>query len=58
MDKESFASTKGPLGEIAETYDVRIVRGSFEAIEKMQKLDDKSHRGKKRRNKNDKKNKT
>ncbi|OZC07175.1 hypothetical protein X798_05811 [Onchocerca flexuosa] len=48
LDKESFASPEGPLGEMAETYDVRVVRGSFEAVEQMQKLDKKPHKGKKR----------
>ncbi|EJW86384.1 hypothetical protein WUBG_02707 [Wuchereria bancrofti] len=56
INKESFASPEGPLGEMAETYDVRVVRGSFEAVEQMQKLNEKSNKGKKRKDKkNDKK---
>ncbi|KAM3718866.1 28S ribosomal protein S22 [Dirofilaria immitis] len=48
IDKKSFASSEGPLGEMAETYDVHVVRGSFEAAEQMQKLGKKSHKGQKR----------
>ncbi|VDO14391.1 unnamed protein product [Brugia timori] len=56
INKESFASPEGPLGEMAKTYDVRVVRGSFEAVEQMQKLSEKSSKGKKRKDKkNDKK---
>ncbi|VIO95042.1 conserved hypothetical protein,hypothetical protein [Brugia malayi] len=51
INKESFASPEGPLGEMAKTYDVRVVRGSFEAVEQMQKLSEKSSKGKKRKDK-------
>uniref|UniRef100_A0A915PWH7 Uncharacterized protein n=1 Tax=Setaria digitata TaxID=48799 RepID=A0A915PWH7_9BILA len=48
VDKENFASTEGPLGEMAKSYGVRVVRGSFEAVEQMQKLDGKLRRGQNR----------
>ncbi|KAK6105010.1 Mitochondrial 28S ribosomal protein S22 family protein [Brugia pahangi] len=51
INKESFASPEGPLGEMAKTYDVRVVRGSFEAVEQMQKLSEKSSKDKKRKDK-------
>ncbi|EFO16194.2 hypothetical protein LOAG_12314 [Loa loa] len=53
VDKACFASVEGPLGEMAKTYDVRVVRGSSEAVEQIQKLDEKSHKGKKRPNRKD-----
>lgn len=49
MDKQSFASTEGPLGEMARDYDVRVVRGSFEALEKAQDMR-KPHKRKNQRN--------
>lgn len=56
MDKESFASPEGPLGEMAKTYDVRVVRGSFDAVQQLQKLNEKSHKSKKQQDtKDDKK---
>lgn len=55
IDKESFVSPEGPLGEMAESYDVRVVRGSSDALEQMQKLDGKSRRGRNRQNKKDSK---
>lgn len=56
MDKESFASPEGPLGEMAKTYDVRVVRGSFDAVQQLQKLNEKSHKAKKQQDtKDDKK---
>ncbi|VDN04058.1 unnamed protein product, partial [Thelazia callipaeda] len=50
MDKDSFAGTQGPLGEIAKSYDVCIVKGSFEATEQSQKWKEKSKKQKKRQN--------
>ncbi|CAG9538203.1 unnamed protein product [Cercopithifilaria johnstoni] len=55
IDKESFTSPEGPLGEMAKTYDVRVVRGSSEAVEQIQKLGGKSRKGKKRQRKEDNK---
>lgn len=52
MDKQSFASTEGPLGEMAKDYDVRVVRGSFEALEKAQDMR-KPHKRKNQRNAKD-----